>query len=184
MKKIFVILFFILMFASTATADEFGTTGDLWDNFNSSAPNQSEQQKAVSDDKFNSIVDKLKSKRKKQPKPMKGESIQQSNETEQINQTAEELPVVCISIPLKVNEDGILPVGHYQVKGELVEGQPRLKLYQGHFLMADFPATETSDDFNEPEINFVKLTDYKDNQLRIIFGSVDFNAFAVVEAAE
>ena len=50
--------------------------------------------------------------------------------------------------------------------------------------MADFPATETNDDFNEPEINFVKLTDYKDNQLRIIFGSVDFNALAVIEPAE
>lgn len=96
----------------------------------------------------------------------------------------ENLPVLCISSPLKIGEDGTLPVGHYQVKGEMKDGHPRIKLYQAHYLMADFPAVETNDDYNQPEINFVGLQDYNDKQFKIIFGSVDFNAYAIVDIAE
>lgn len=186
MKKFLVLLSLIFFTSGMGLANElnFGSGGDLWDNFNTQVNPLAKEQKAVSDEQFNSIIDKLKSKRHKKPKQMKGESIQQSNETEQITETVQELPVICISIPIKVNDDGILPVGHYQVKGEMVDGQPRIKLYQAHFLLADFPAIETNDDFNEPELNFVRLIEHNDTQLKIIFGSVDFNAYAVVELAE
>ena len=50
--------------------------------------------------------------------------------------------------------------------------------------MADFPAVETDNDFDEQEINFVRLLDHNDRQYKIIFGSVDFNAYAVVDIAE
>lgn len=183
--KNFVILLSVLSLLSTPVlADEFGSSGDLWDNFNNDTSTAAEQQKAVTDEQFNSVLEKLKSKRKKKPKQMKGESIQQSNETEELVEVAEELPVVCISIPLKLNEDAILPVGHYQAKGELVNGKPRIKLYQAQFVMADFPAVETNDDFNEPELNFIKMIDHSENQVKIIFGSMDFNAYAIIDIAE
>ena len=186
MKRVLFAIILLIFGANIGFADDLdmGSGGDLWDNFNTQVNPLAKDQKAVSDEQFDSIIDKLKSKRQKKPKQMKGESIQQSNETEEITEAVKELPVICISVPLKVNEDGILPVGHYQVVGEMVEGQPRIKLYQAHFLMADFPATETNDDFDEPEINFVNLVDYSDTQLKIIFGSVDFNAFALVDIAE
>ena len=182
MKRFLLILFSIILPLNVCLADDFGSSGDLWDNYGSNV--NSGNDKAVSDEQFNSIIDKLKAKRKKQPKQMKGESIQQSNETEEIKETAVELPVVCISVPLKLSDDAILPVGHYQVKGEVVEGQPRIKLYQAHFLMADFSAVETNDDFDEPELNFVRLIEHKDEQLKLIFGSMDFNAYTIVDTVE
>lgn len=184
MKKFFILLSIIIFASGSVFADDFGTTGDLWDNYNDDTATQAGQQKPVTDEQFNSILEKLKSKRQKKPKQMKGKSIQQSNETKQIVETAEELPIICISIPLKLNEDSVLPVGHYQAKGEMVDGHPRIKLYQSQFLMADFPAIETADDFNEPELNFIKMKDYNENQVKIIFGSMDFNAYALVDIAQ
>lgn len=183
MKKIFVLLSVLFIFSGNVLADDFGSSGDLWDNYADDTATRAGQQKPVTDEQFNSIVDKLKAKRQKKPKKMKGESFQQSNETNEIKEAVEELPILSISIPLKLNDDGVLPVGHYQAKGEMVDGVPRIKLYQSQFLMADFPATETNDDFNEPEINFIKLKDYNENQVKIIFGSMDFNAFAIVDIA-
>lgn len=182
MKRVLVLILMIFITANCVFADDFGSTGDLWDNFNNDAVSGS--QKPVTDEQFNSIVDKLKAKRQKKPKQMKGESFQQSNETQELKETVAELPVICISVPLKLSEDAILPVGHYQAKGELVDGRPHIKLYQAHFLMADFPAVMTNDDFDEPELNFIKLIDYSDTQLKIIFGSMDFNAFALVDIAD
>ena len=177
MKKFFVILFGILLLTTNyAFAD-----GDLWDNFGDS---NVYGQKPVTDEEFDKALESKQKKKKRDKNIPKGEEFRQSNETEFINNMPENLPVICISSPLKIGEDGTLPVGHYQVKGELKDGQPRIKLYQAHYLMADFPAVETNEDFEQPEINFVGLQDYNDKQYKIIFGSVDFNAYAIVDIAE
>ena len=69
-------------------------------------------------------------------------------------------------------------------KGELKNGTPVIKLYQSKDLMAEIPAVETNDDFNEPEVNFIKMIDAgNDNQVKFIFGSMDFNAYAVMDIA-
>ena len=91
---------------------------------------------------------------------------------------------MCVSAPVKISEDAILPVGHYQAKGEIKNGTPVIQLYQSQNLMAEIPATETNDDFNEPEINFIKMIDAgNENQVKFIFGSVDFNAYAILDIA-
>ena len=76
-----------------------------------------------------------------------------------------------------------MPVGHYQVAGEKIDGNIYLKFYQAHNLLANIKATETNSDFNEEEINFVKLLPENDSQVKIIYGSVDFNAYALVNIA-
>lgn len=186
MKKLITIIFSLFIFTNCVCAEDFdfGGSGDLWDKFNSQLNPLSKDQKAVSDEQFNSIVEKLKQKRQKKPKKMKGDSIQQSNETEEIVKTLETLPIVSVAIPLKLSDDAILPEGHYQVKGEMTDGKPHIKLYQAHFLMADFPATETKDDFGEPELDFARLIDYNNDQLKLIFGSIDFNAYTIIDIAK
>ena len=61
------------------------------------------------------------------------------------------LPVLCVPVELKVGED-TLPIGHYQVVGEKVDGQAVLKFYQSQYEMAQFPAVETTSDFGEDTI--------------------------------
>lgn len=177
MRKFLTIILGILILAGTNTAY---AEGDLWDNF---GDQNVYGQKPVSDEDFEKALESKQKKKKNKDIP-KGEEFRQSNETDFINKVDEALPVICISIPLKISEDGILPVGHYQVKGEMKDGHPRLKLYQSSFLMADIPAVETDEDFDQPEINFVGMIDYNDKQYKIIFGSVDFNAYAIVDTAE
>jgi len=174
MKNFIAILFLIFFSGNFALAD-----GDLWDNFGDQ--NFYGTKGAVSDKDFDKAIESKKGAKK--PKKMKGESFQQSNETDAINQLPKELPVICVSVPLQINEDAILPIGHYQVTSEKRGDKIYLKLYQGHYLMAEFEAEETLEDFNEPEVHFVKFIADKDNNLKIIYGSIDYNAFATVKAA-
>lgn len=175
MKRIFILILTIIIFAGNASFAD----GDLWDNF---GDQNVYGQTPVSDKEFEKALDSKKGKKKRDKNIPKGEEFRQSNETEVINKMPESLPIVCVSAPLKINENAILPVGHYQAKGELKDGHPVIRLYQSQFLMAEIPATETNDDFNEPEINFIKMIDAgNENQVKFIFGSVDFNAYAILD---
>lgn len=177
MRKFLLILFgLIFLTTNYAFAD-----GDLWDNF---GDQNSYGQKPVTDEEFEKALESKQRKKKKNKNIPKGQEFRQSNETDFVNNIKEDLAVICIASPLKIGEEGVLPVGHYQVKGEMKNGQPRIKLYQAHFLMAEFPAIETNDDFDEKEINFVRMLDHNETQFKIIFGSIDFNAYAIVDIAE
>ena len=173
MKKVLSSILILLLASSNfAYAD-----GELWDNF---GDQNFYGTKAVSDKDFEKAIE-IKGGGQK-PKKMKGKEIHQGNETEVINQKAEELPVVCVTTDVKLPDDAVLPVGHYQVMTEKVNGKIYLKLYQGHYLMAELEAKETLDDFDEPEINFANFI--SDGSIyKLIFGSVDYNAFVDLEPA-
>ncbi len=171
MKKIF-ILFVVsfLIFGNNAFAD-----GDLWDNF---GDQNFYGNKAVSDADFKKAIEAKKGNKK--PKKMKGETYQQSNETEVINQIPKELPVLSVTCPVKLTDDAVLPTGHYQVVAEKIENKIYLKLYQGHFLMASIQAMETLDDFDQPDINFAGFIP-SGEKFKIIYGSIDYNAYVDME---
>lgn len=163
-------------------------TGDLWDNWNNK--DDGREAKPVSDEEFDKAIEQVDKKVNKwknwaqKRKLPKGEEFSQSNETEMINDGYNNetpvYPVLCVPVELAVGED-TLPVGHYQVKGEKINDQPVLKFYQAHYEMAQFPATETNDDFGEETISFVKWEPVNDNQIKVMYGSLDFNAYAIID---
>ena len=51
-------------------------------------------------------------------------------------------------------------------------------------MIAKLPATETNDDFGEQTINFVKLIPHGDYHVQIIYGSLDFNAYSIIDTAD
>ena len=149
MKKLISVLFIFLFAGTNITYAD----GDLWDNF---GDQNFYGTKPVSEKDFEKALKTRKGEKK--PKKVKGDTYHQGNETEVINQKAEELPIVCITENIKIDEDTILPIGHYQVQSEKRAGNKiYLKLYQGHYLIAEFEATETLEDFNRPEINFADI---------------------------
>jgi hypothetical protein len=190
--KRFLFIFLLMLFAAmpaVAGDVDLPASGDIWDNFNTNQEFYGQDKPAVSDEQFEKAIEEIKYKQdklgswiKKLQKP-RGKEYRQSNETEVINEEVEDkdtMPVVCIPVDLNVG-DGVLPVGHYQVKGEKDEnGNVVLKLYQAQYVMAQFPATETSDDFNEDTITFVKWLSEGDDKIKLIYGSIDFNAYAVL----
>lgn len=181
MRKILLIVFTIIFITGgCAFAD-----GDLWDNM--SGDHNSYGQKPVSDEEFNSVVEKLKQKKfgkKKNKNIPKGESYRQSNETDFINKVDEDLPVLCIPAPLQADVNHVIPIGHYQIVGEKINGEPVIKLYQAHYLIAQLPACETKDDFGQKYINFVELLPEEENKVKIIFGNIDFNAYTILDIAK
>lgn len=194
MKKFLILSIFIMfscIFAAPVMADDIDlpATGDLWDNWNTRE--EGREATPVTDEQFDKALEQVDKKVNKwrnwanKRKIPKGQEFSQSNETEIINNQhgdKDALPVVCIPVGLMAGED-IVPIGHYQIKGEKINGQPVLQLYQAHNVMAQFPAVETSDDFGENAILFAKWVPQNDNQIKLIYGSLELNAYAIIEIA-
>ena len=175
MKKLFIVFLSLLISGCNFAFAE----GELWDNFGDQ--NFYNTKKYVSDKDFQKAIDVKKGEKK--PKKKKGDTFHQGNETNVINQIPKELPIVCINVPVKINEEAILPIGHYQVMSEKRANKIYLKLYQGHYLITEFEAVETLDDFDEPEINFANfITD--GYTYKLIYGSIDYNAYVNLDSAE
>ena len=188
MKRALSLLIFVFILVSLPVkADE---AGDLWDNFGIDVTPPKES-KFVSDEEFdkafdqmNSKVNKWKTRLQKRNIP-KGEEFSQSNETEIINNNQGEdatLPVVSLPVELAVG-GAVVPIGHYQVKGEILNDRPVLSFYQASDLIFRLPATETDGDFDKEEILFADWIEEDENKLKIIYGSLDFNAYAFVDIA-
>lgn len=177
MRKIIIIIFAIIISAGNFVFAD----GDLWDNY---GDQNIYGQKPVSDKEFEQALESKKGKKKRDKNIPKGESFQQSNETDSIINVSKELPVLLIPLNLKSPDGSIIPTGHYQVEGFKENGKTYLKLYQSHYVIAKLTAEETNDDFGETSINFVKLIPHGEAHVQIVFGNVNFNAYSVIDIAE
>ena len=185
MKKLLFTLLTLLFLTPLAKAEDAG----LWDNFGDINIYQSDEQTAVSDEQFNKTVDTVKEKQKKrglfapkEPKKMKGKSYQESNETEFLNNIQIETPILRIPYELQTTNGTTIPIGHYQTVFEKDNnGFMTMKLYQAHTLVAQLPAQETEEDLYDEHINYLTLEDFSETKVKINYGSIDFNAFAIVD---
>ena len=185
MRKLLFTLLTLLFLTPLAKAEDAG----LWDNFGDINIYQSDEQTAVSDEQFNKTVDTVKEKQKKrglfapkEPKKMKGKSYQESNETEFLNNIKIETPILRIPYELQTTNGTTIPIGHYQAVFEKDNnGFMTMKLYQAHTLVAQLPAQETEEDLYDEHINYLTLEDFSETKVKINYGSIDFNAFAIVD---
>jgi len=184
MKKFLLIIFGIFLSTQLAVfSDDFSTSGDMWDNF---GDQNTYGQKPVTDEEFEKALKKKKTKKNffgkeiKNKNIPKGEEFRQSNETSFITEVPKELPVVLIPVELVIDEYTIVPIGHYQIKADKKDGEVWIKLYQSGALMAQIKANETNDDFSQETVNFANWLEHGRDKIRIIYGSLDFNAYADV----
>ena len=177
-----------MLLSQTFLPPAYAEGEDLWGNFNTDLSGPQEQ-RFVSDEEFEQAIKKKNKKLDKWKKILlnngspRGEQFSESNETEAINnnQGAEaSLPVLALPVEIKIGE-GYIPVGHYQVEGKNEDGKIVLNLYQAHNLVARIPATETNEDYEQEEILFANWVSQDDNHIKIIYGSLDFNAYALVD---
>ena len=88
--------------------------------------------------------------------------------------------LINISVNLLAGEN-IIEKGYYNVIGEKEKnGDIYLSFYQSQYLCGKIKARITENDYGEEEINFVKLLPYNDEFVKVVFGSLDFNAYAYV----
>ena len=188
MKKTSLIL--LLIFATILTAN-----ADGWDDFDN-VERMWDGQKTITNQQFEEVMDALqqgekKQEEKKQKKKIKkisggGTSLHNDMkpEGEIFENTAlkpkEEGLLVNIPVNLILNNNPI-EKGFYKLIGERDEnGDIYISFYQSQFFKGKIIATETDDDFNEKEIDFARMLPYNENFVKIIFGSIDFNAYAII----
>lgn len=188
MRKIILYLSIIALTSSylSANADELDYNGVV-DLYQSSPLFEQgfTGQKQVSDEDFDKAYEELKAKKDKKKrgieKPLKGNSMNEETSGDILDETYEQNLLLGVPLELVTSDGKYIPIGHYRIKGEKENDKISLNLYQSHYLIAKIPATETNNDFHEKGINFVKLDPYNENFVKIIFGSLDFNAYAYVQ---
>lgn len=155
-------------------------------------------QKVITNKEFEDTMTALEEKKNKKDakqkakklKKFKGESLHKD-----LDATIEDLPDQTIKDPdleeqvvlLHVDTiiDGkVLEKGYYRAIGEKKDGKVFINLYQSHELKARINAHETDDDFGEQDIMFIKVLPYKDGVLKLIYGSIEVNAYAFVRYIE
>ena len=185
-KKLFYILIaFFVFFSQSVLAENWEEYTDLdkaW-----------EGQKTITNQEFEKVMDALndkdeKAKDKKKKKMFKkivggGESLHEELE---LAKNLGEIPELkankdgtLINIPVDILLDKkILERGYYSVVGERKKNNKvYLKLYQSQFLKGEIEVIETNDDFDEKTIDFARIVQYNENFVKLIFGSIDFNAY-------
>ena len=191
-KRILVILISVLFIGSGLTY-----AGDDWSDF-SSVDNAWDGQKTITNKQFEETMDALQAKAKRKEakkkekvlKKFKGSSLipemDAHNEdmiNEQPDETVAQFQLINIPVDFIANNQ-VVERGYYKVEGEKKSDGVYINLYQAHELKAKLKARETNDDFNEETITFAKVLPCNDHQMKIIFGSVDFNAFVYITFVE
>jgi len=172
------------VFAEDDFFDNYTGIDRAWDN-----------QKPITNDEFEKAIDTLTAKqkqkdekaRKKKIKKISGggtslhKNLEPTSELQEqdILKKKKEYEGQLLNIPVNVVIDGnVLDKGFYNVYGEKdKENNITLSLYQAHKLIGKFKAYETKNDYEADELDFVKILPYDDNYIKVIYGSLDFNAY-------
>ena len=191
MKKIFTILVFISIFIALPTladepSDVSGGYGGIEDTmqYTKTIENGFIGQKQITDEEFQKTLNTVKAKQNKKKKinqPFKGKGFNEENNGGYISETAAKNLVLGIPLCLTNGDGAEIPIGHYKIVGEKKGDDIFLDFYQSSTLVAKVPAIATNSDFDEGAINFVKLIPYNEQRVKIIYGSMDFNAYTFIK---
>ena len=192
MYKKIVLFLIISMFALPICAEEVDWS--KYDNID----NAWDGQKVITNKQFEETMNALEAKKNKKMnrqkekaiRKVKGSSLHDNMDAHKDNiesqtplEEAEECQV--INIPVNFVSNGkIIDCGFYKVVGEKKDDGVYLELYQAHNLVARIKARETQDDFEQEFIQFVKLIPDTDTRMKLIFGSVAFNAYTYINILE
>ena len=192
MYKKIVLFLIISMFALPICAEEVDWS--KYDNID----NAWDGQKVITNKQFEETMNALEAKKNKKMnrqkekaiRKLKGSSLHDNMDAHKDNiesqtplEEAEECQV--INIPVNFVSNGkIIDCGFYKVVGEKKDDGVYLELYQAHNLIARIKARETQDDFDQEFIRFVKLIPDTDTRMKLIFGSVAFNAYTYINILE
>lgn len=179
---IFILLFILPCFAEDNSLDSGGGIEDVL-KYTNNIDNAFLGQKKITDEEFKKTLEQVKArqnKKHKKDKPFKGKNFNEENNGGYINETADKNLVLGVPVVLINDDDAEIPIGHYKIVGKKDKDLVYLDFYQSSTLVARVPAIETQSDFDETGINFVKLLPYNEKRVKVIYGSIDFNAYTFI----
>lgn len=189
----FILLVFVLFLSFSLSAN-----ADSWDDF-ADVDKAWDGQKAITNKEFEEVMDALqvneKKKEEKQEKKFLKKFIGGGTSLHSDMNHQKEIPTmkslksddgILINIPVNIVVDGkFLEKGYYKVFAEKDENKKvYLSLYQSQYFKGKFEATETNDDFGEETVDFAKVLQFNESFVKIIYGSIDLNAYAFIPYVE
>ena len=183
-NKILCLLFTFIIIPSLAFAEEVSGTSASWSDI-SGAENSWDGQKMITNKEYEQVVNELeKRKNAKKIKAQKkaGNPLMKSGNGEMdfLSNFQEQYPLLNLTVPV-VTQSGEIPVGHYKVVGTRNNGKVVINFCQAYNVIGKIQAIETEDDFDSNEINFVKIEPVSNDTLKLMYGSMNFNAYAYVK---
>ena len=190
--------FLLLAFIFCSTLLVNVAFADEWDNF-AEVDRMWDGQKSITNKQFEDTINALQEKqnkkeekvKKKKAKKLTGGGQSLHNELNpnvgvlevQQPKTKDKDEGLLLNIPVDIfigNE--ILGKGFYKVIAERDKEDNKIYLmfYQSQFFKGKIVGIETNEDYEENEIDFVRILPYNENFMKIIFGSLDFNAYAYI----
>lgn len=186
-KSFLLILLFALAIPVLADDwDDFGNVERMWDG-----------QKSITNKEFDQVVDALEANKKQKEEKQRKKKIKKisgggnSLHTE-LNPDKEirEIPDlknkgeegILVNVPVNlIFGDKVLEKGYYKVIPRKDDNKKVfVSFYQSQFFKGELEVNETDDDFGEEDLDFAKILPYNDSYMRMIFGSLDFNAYVFV----
>jgi hypothetical protein len=184
-SKILLISAALLLIASPVYSDSLDDLMDvqsMWDG-----------QKSITNKEFEEVVDALQANQKKKEEKVKkrkikkisggGNSLHTDLGIDKNVLKMSEISIIKnenlinIYVPVRL-EDCILEEGFYKIIAQKDENNKLFfNFYQSDFYKGRVEAYETDNDFGENELNFVKILPHNDNYMKLIYGSIEYNAY-------
>lgn len=170
---------------------------DSWDDF-SNLDRAWDGQKSITNQEFEKVIDKLEEKTKQKEEKQvkkKRKKLFGSGTTlhEELNPDGDiqELDVlkpkkeegILLNTPVQLIIDGnVLEKGFYKIFSKRDEESKKLYInfYQSQFFKGRVEVTETDDDYGKDVLDFVDIQPFNDSFVKIIYGSIDFNAYTYI----
>lgn len=197
MKRIILILTFLIIFAPCALCDSDAADGSDWNYEDLGAVSQSS--KFVSDEEFKGVVDRLKTRpksffskigdkfKKKTPEndPVFQKELKFPSETSILEDVINQKPDFMLSVTLIGEDGGQIPVGHYKLSPQKTQGgEYYINFLQGRNIVGKIKAQPTKDDsLSKNRIIYADSTEIYRGVLKIICANVDevLEGFARIE---
>jgi len=193
MRKKLLLLLIALIIATPVLAEEVD-----WSSYDK-IDNAWDGQKIITNKQFEETLNALKEKQNKKKNKLqekairkfKGNSLDTNLDVHKNNMSTQtpssetdDCQLINIPVDIVLSNGQAIEKGYYKIIGEKTDSGVYIELYQAYKLIAKIRAQETSDDFNQEYIQFVKLLPYNNHQMKIIFGCVAFNAYALINFIE
>lgn len=167
---------------------------DDWDDF-SAVDTMWDGQKSITNKEFEEVMDALQANEKQKEEKQRKKKIKKfgggtslhsdlnpDSEIKKMQGVKSKDVGILVNIPVNLLVDEkVLEKGFYNAiaeKGE--DGKFYVLLYQSQFLIAKIEVVETEDDFGEDKLDFAKIIPHDDSFVKMIFGSIDFNAYVYI----
>ena len=187
MKKLLSLLFsalLVLQFSGVCYAE---ISDDFWDEPMKIDDAAKNQQKSVTNQEFEKVMQffERKKKKKEEKNKPKGNPLWQNNvenEDAQSNDISDALkdikddyPTAMLPVTLITPEQSEIPPGYYRILSAKNDSGYFINFYQGNQLIAKVKAINSGNDHNQKSLNYAKLIPHDNTYMKVIYGDIDCN---------